>query len=166
VPDASPFWKFSLTVYADPAVQQECLRLQDDCGIDVNVLLFCAFAGAVHGAVLSDSDVREAVEHVHAWHNDVVRSVRHARRALKPFAAGPSPLAAAGALRKSIAAAELEAERVEQMMLESWCVARLAGWRRGERTEATAANIRTLLAVCGGSAELPDRVVAAALAAT
>src|SRR6202000_1576818 len=49
----SRFWTFSLAVYADPAVQRECLALQDDHGVDVNLLLFCAFVGAVHGVALS-----------------------------------------------------------------------------------------------------------------
>ena len=36
----NPFWDFSLKLYASPAVQTACLDLQDDCGVDVNVLLY------------------------------------------------------------------------------------------------------------------------------
>ena len=56
----SPLWRFSLAVYADATVRQECLELQDEYGVDINLVLFCAFAGAVHGVVLSDRVMREA----------------------------------------------------------------------------------------------------------
>jgi uncharacterized protein (TIGR02444 family) len=48
----SLLWSFSLAVYSDGSVQQECLNLQDQYGIDVNVLLFCAYAGVIHGAIM------------------------------------------------------------------------------------------------------------------
>ena len=35
------FWRFSLEVYQDEEVQRLCLSLQDDYGLDVNVVLFC-----------------------------------------------------------------------------------------------------------------------------
>jgi hypothetical protein len=63
---------------------------------------------------------------------------------------------------------ELEAERLEQMLLEEWSASRLSAWPRMQAVEATAANIRALLAVGAGSAaepELPRNLVAAAVAA-
>ena len=37
----NPLWKYSLTVYQLPAVKEDCLKLQDEYGADVNLLL-CA----------------------------------------------------------------------------------------------------------------------------
>ena len=36
----SPFWTFSLGYYRGAGVSEACLELQDNCGVDVNVVLF------------------------------------------------------------------------------------------------------------------------------
>ena len=43
MPLDNAFWKFSLAVYAAPGVPEECLAVQERYGVDVNVLLFCAW---------------------------------------------------------------------------------------------------------------------------
>jgi uncharacterized protein (TIGR02444 family) len=162
------FWTFSLAVYRDPAVQQECLALQDRHGIDVNLLLLCAFAGAVHGALLSAEDVKQAEDAVAHWQHDIVTSLRGVRRALKPLAEEKVQLGPqAAALRESVKAAELEAEHIEQQMLERWVTARLAAWPRGEPAAAVTANIRALFAATATPQPqgLPAHLIAAALAA-
>lgn len=169
---SSRFWSFSLEVYGDPAVQAECLDLQDRYGIDVNLLLFCAYVGAVDAAAMPESAAQEAGHLVADWHGDVVKNLRAARRALKPFAADPSPhqAAAAAALRGTVKAAELEAERLEQSMLEQWRETRVGTWPRAAPEAAVAANVRLLLATAATAAAapqplLPARLIAAALAA-
>jgi uncharacterized protein (TIGR02444 family) len=165
----SRFWTFSLTVYGDAAVQRECLDLQDRYGIDVNLLLFCAFIGAVHGAVLPDHDLRQAVDLVSEWHKKIVTNLREARRALKPFATdGSSNVEAVASLRTDVKSKELEAERLEQMMLASWSRARVASWPRMQAAEAVTANIRALFALgaaAAGAPGQPHHLVAAAVAA-
>jgi len=165
----SPFWTFSLAVYREGAVQRECLELQDRYGVDVNLLLFCAFIGAVRGAAMPDQAVRQAAAVVADWHRDIVATLREVRRALKPLATGDSPTAApAAALRENVKAMELEAERIEQMMLECWSAVNAGAWPRAEPAAAVAGNIRALLAI-GEAAprppDLPQNLVAAALAA-
>jgi len=166
---ASQFWAFSLAVYADPAVQKECLDLQDRFGVDVNLLLFCAFVGAAHSALLSEADITDAAAAIGDWHRNVVTHLREARRALKPFAASVSPSAApAEALRTSVKAAEFEAERIEQAALEAWCAPRIDRLPRAEPDEAVAANIRRFLArheSANTKPQLPEHLAAAALAA-
>ncbi len=39
----SQFWGFSLAVYGADAVEPECLTMQDEFGLDVNLILLCAF---------------------------------------------------------------------------------------------------------------------------
>jgi uncharacterized protein (TIGR02444 family) len=164
----SLLWSFSLAVYSDGSVQQECLNLQDQYGIDVNVLLFCAYAGVIHGAIMPESALREALDIVAEWNDKVVSGLRMSRRALNPFAIdqmsnGPS-VPSAAALRNSVKAAELEAERIEQATLEKWSAAHLTAWQSGEPGAAAAANIRGLFTICcrSGSPPRPDRLIAAA----
>ena len=38
--DEPAFWRFSVQFYRQPAVAEVCLLLQDEFGIDVNLLLF------------------------------------------------------------------------------------------------------------------------------
>jgi len=79
----SPFWNFSLAVYGANAVQDECLNLQDQFGLDVNLVLLCAFLGAVHGVALTFDDIASARQEVQQWHEHVVRPLRATRRHLK-----------------------------------------------------------------------------------
>jgi uncharacterized protein (TIGR02444 family) len=162
------FWAFSLAVYGDATVQQECLKLQDEHGIDINLVLFCAFAGAVHGVVLSNQATQEAVHAVGTWQRDIVATLRAARRALKPFAAENSPLnASAATLRARVKTVELEAEQIEQRTLERWAAGHMDAWPRAQPAEAIVDNLRKLFAMSVQRTEqpaLPHRLIATALA--
>ncbi len=108
----SPFWRFSLAVYGRPGVPEACLTLQDLRGLDVNLLLFACFAGG-RGAVLTPQHLEMLGTAVAAWHEQVVRPLRGARRWMKT-----RPLdAAQRGLREEIKRLELEAERLEQEAL-------------------------------------------------
>jgi uncharacterized protein (TIGR02444 family) len=167
--EKSEFWVFSRVVYDDPAVQQECLCLQDEYDIDVDLLLFCAFIGAVHAAVLSDQDIKDAAGAVGRWHKNVISRLRGVRRALKSLALEKSPIASPAArLRNGVKALELNAERVEQAMLERWSSSRIEAWRRAQPADPIVDNVRTLLAIStkgGRRSELPNHLIGAALAA-
>ena len=102
----TPLWAFSLAVYGGDGVADECLALQERLGLDVNILLFAAYIGAVEGVRLEVSDIAAANAEVAHWQADIVRPLRHARRALKPMSAE--------GLRAQVKAAELEAEKIEQ----------------------------------------------------
>jgi len=144
---SQPFWNFSLAVYGASAVQDECLSLQDQFGLDVNLVLFCAFVGAVHGVALTCGDVAAARQEVAQWHDDIVRPLRAARRNLKTIVVGDADAAKSAAqLRTQVKAAELESEQIEQTILEQWANARLAAWPRVKTGDAVLANLRTLLA--------------------
>ena len=91
---SSAFWLFSRSVYATAGVQEECLLLQDKFGVDVNLLLFSAFVGAVHGALLPTEELSDASAAVAQWQEGVVRSLRTIRRAIKQTEP-PHPIVAA-----------------------------------------------------------------------
>lgn len=146
----SPFWNFSLAVYGASAVQDECLKLQDEFGLDVNLILLCAFLGAVHGVALTANDIAAARQEVQQWQEQIVRPLRAVRRNLKTAAlADTEDATAAAQLRAQVKAAELELERIEQMMLDRWAEARLATWPHGKVSDAVWANLRALFAASG-----------------
>jgi uncharacterized protein (TIGR02444 family) len=150
----TPLWAFSLAVYAADGVAAECLDAQERFGVDVNVLLFAAYAGAVDGVQLDTQDIAAAAGVTSAWHSDIVHALRTARRALKHATLdNASPLRAAAAeLRMHVKSAELESEKIEQIMLWSW-------WRqstrrsRGNVETALDANLDSLLTHYGAPRE-------------
>ena len=105
------FWRFSLAVYRDGDVAKECLTLQEATGVDVNLLLFCAWTGA-GSIVLSGSDIATASKRVADWQEHVVRLLRSARRNMKA-----PEYRAFESLRTRMKALEIESEQVEQAML-------------------------------------------------
>lgn len=138
------FWRFSLAVYAAPGVMPACLELQDRFGLDVNLLLFCCWAGAARGVALSEPDIAEATAAAQEWRESVVAPLRTLRRRMKTMAAMHDP--AAATLRNRIAALELDAEQIQQAMLF-----RLAGgWSEAMPGQGLALrNLRMLLAWSG-----------------
>jgi uncharacterized protein (TIGR02444 family) len=155
----SPFWDFSLAVYGANAVEGECLDLQDRFGLDVNLILLCAFLGAVHGVTLAAGDIASVRREAGKWQEQIVCPLRAARRNLKTIKLQNADATnAAAKLRTQVKAAEVESERIEQILLEQWANAGLAAWARGKSREAVVANLQGLLAAYGVG---PERLVAA-----
>ena len=167
--DDTPFWRFSFAVYAADGVADECLEVQERLGLDVNLLLFAAFTGAVEGICLEPEDIAVAATLVEGWHNDIVRTLRSVRRKLKPATLDEkNPLqGAASALRTQVKKAELDAEKLEQTMLWQWSRRQLDARNRTARDAALATNLHVLLAHYDAAAAHPSvlpRLHAAALA--
>jgi uncharacterized protein (TIGR02444 family) len=113
--ETTPFWRFSLHFYRQPGVADACIALQDDCGVDVNLLLFLLWL-ADDGQLLSADDVRKLDDRVRGWRNLTIIPIREARRKLK----GARTLVDPGtqeAFRNKVKAVELEAERLQQEAL-------------------------------------------------
>ena len=111
-----PFWQFSLRFYRQPGVAQACLTLQDEAGIDVNLLLFLLWQ-ATQQRTLSAAEVRTIEDRIRPWREMTVIPLRAVRRALK----SPPALVEAGtaeAYRSRIKAVELEAERLQQEAMQ------------------------------------------------
>ena len=136
----NPLWAFSLAVYPEAGVSEECIALQDQRGIDVNLLLLCAYVGGMRGVTLSANDLTEATAAAAGWQNGVIRPLREARRALKPIENEP-----AQALRAAVKKDELLAEQVEQALLWEWCQRSVQARPGGDRSAALTANIAALL---------------------
>jgi uncharacterized protein (TIGR02444 family) len=114
----SPFWDFSLRLYAKASVPDACLALQARHGIDVNLLFCCLWLG-LEGARLGRSDVARLTARVRDVHEGVVKPLRGARTLLKRLVAaeGEALRPALATLRNAIKKSELDAEHIEQVML-------------------------------------------------
>src|ERR1700745_3114465 len=153
----SPLWRFSLAVYRGAGVQEECLDVQERFGIDVNLLMLCAYVGAVEGAVLSASDIADALDASGAWHGNVVKALRQVRRTMKPWGAGEGPFArVVEALRTKVKGAELEAEQIEQAMMWDWLRAQSGEWGRREPRQALGPKVFVLVVRCGAPGAQAD----------
>ena len=115
------FWHFSLKVYATPGVAAECLALQRALSIDVNVLLFCAWLGAIKYIALDADAMASINDVVDSWHNTAVRPLRAVRENIKalPEMAHKHVIA----LREELVNSELRAEQIEQAILFGWAEA-------------------------------------------
>ena len=142
---ASPFWRFSLAIYADPEVAKSCIELQDGTGVDVNVLLFVLWA-ASRGRCLSVDEVREIVAAVETWRESVVVPLRTARRSLRSPPASIDAKRAA-ALRLQVKKVELEAEQLQQEALYRWRTVEQLGRPEPLLDAAATANIKSYAAV-------------------
>src|ERR1041385_3251276 len=111
----SPFWRFSIKFYAVPGVAQACIELQDQAGVDVNVLFFLLW-NAKEGRALNAADVTHVEEAIRPWREMTVVPIRNVRRALKAPPSVMTPEMAEG-FRTRIKAVELEAERLQQEAL-------------------------------------------------
>jgi uncharacterized protein (TIGR02444 family) len=162
-PRVNPFWRFSLRTYRIPGVQEACLALQERCGADVNLLLFCGWAGR-DGRALDEGSLRSAIGRVGHWQSEVIAPLRLARRGLKRQAADSAVAALAAPLRKRVLALELELERIEQSLLaeleSQWAppAQRVPPW------QAIAANLSGYLELLGAATGLDDVAHLACLA--
>jgi uncharacterized protein (TIGR02444 family) len=108
----SPFWQFSLRFYRLPKVADACIALQEEAGVDVNLLLFLLWQ-ARQRRRLSAAAVEALDATIAPWRDLTVIPLRNIRRGLK----SPPGLVApptAEAFRNRIKAVELEAERLQQ----------------------------------------------------
>jgi len=113
--ETTPFWRFSLHFYRQPGVSDACIALQDECGVDVNLLLFLLWL-ADDGQLLSADEVKKLDDKVRDWRKLTIAPIRDARRKLK----GAETLIDPGkqeAFRNKVKAIELEAERLQQEAL-------------------------------------------------
>jgi uncharacterized protein (TIGR02444 family) len=156
----SAFWRFSLAFYARPGVAEACLRLQDDAGVDVNVMFYVLFL-ATQMRQIDRIDVAQIDASIKAWREVAVVPLRTLRRRLKT---GIEPVSVADteSLRSAVKRVELEAERIEQEWLEKNVPAPTLGTPSASRVAAAHANLAAYGALLN---RLPDAPVAALLAA-
>ena len=108
----SPFWRFSLRFYRQLGVADAFIALQEQSGVDVNLLLYLLWH-ARDGRSFTIAEVEAVERRIAPWRESTVVPLRGVRRALKtPPALVEAP--AAEVFRNRIKAVELEAERLQQ----------------------------------------------------
>lgn len=107
------FRDYSLALYGQEAVRAALLRLQDQQGLDVNMVLLCVYSAACGEDPLSEAEMERLVRVAWAWGREVVAPLRQARRALKGMSARGSE-----ALREDVKRLELDAEWAMQAALD------------------------------------------------
>ena len=113
---SNPFWDFSLSNYRRDGVAQTCLTLQDEFGLDVNVLLYGGWLAAMDQCLTEDHLAGIAAT-IAPWRERVVLPLRILRRQWRDYPAAID-------LRDEVKALELQAERQQQdMMLAFYAVA-------------------------------------------
>lgn len=108
------FWRFSLAFYEVERVQEICLRLQDEAGLDVNRLLFACWLGALGRRAVAEHPLWQRVA---VWQQDIIQPLRQLRRAQ------PKEREAQRRLRRLMQEVELKAEQCEQWWLFQGCEA-------------------------------------------
>jgi uncharacterized protein (TIGR02444 family) len=142
----SPFWRFSLGFYRQPGVADACIALQEESGVDVNLLLFLLWH-ATRARELSEAEVKDLERRIGAWRDMTVIPLRNVRRALK---SPPGLVAAttAEAFRTRIKAVELEAERLQQEAMYGLATPSLLGRAAASPVDAARANAAAYERIC------------------
>lgn len=144
----TPFWRFSLNFYRHAGVSEACIALQDDLGVDVNLLLFL-FWLASDDRALSVDEVKLLDDNVREWRNLTIVPIRNTRRNLK----GAETLVEAGkqeAFRNKVKAVELEAEKLQQEALYGFAKSGPLG-TPASAPAAARANVAAYARVMGAS---------------
>ena len=115
------FWEFSLSVWENKRLREACIRLQDrhtaDTDIDLNIILFCVWAAAAGFRELNAGEIMGAMEATAYWRKTVVRPLLAVRKRLETGVV-PIPPTLAREVLSQVKIAELESEKIEQLMLE------------------------------------------------
>lgn len=160
-PQGSPLWRFSLELYRAPGVADACIRLQDEAGVDVNMLFFLLWNASLKRQ-FSLADVKAADGVVAAWRETAVIPIRQIRRALKDAPLLPDS-GAVEDCRTRIKGLELEAERLEHEALSDFFQSDAPGVNTASAAEAARANLQAYQDYLGKSfsQERSDTILAA-----
>lgn len=114
--NSASLWDFSAQLYARPGVADACLRLQDEHGANVNLVLWCVWLGH-RGLALDAARLRNAQKRIHGWDEHYVAPLRQLRRRMKvEFGVIDADIEP---VRQQIKHAELLAEKYVQSLLET-----------------------------------------------
>lgn len=112
----SEFWNFSTEVYQRPETEQACLHLQDQYQADINILLYCCWAGQKQ-ILLSENDLSLLIKTSMPWQKNILTHLRAARTTLKTSKV-IIPDELREQTRSNISEMELNAEHMAQLDLE------------------------------------------------
>jgi uncharacterized protein (TIGR02444 family) len=135
---ADALWSFIKRLYAQPGLAPMCLELQDQHGVDVT-LLFQLLLLAHDNHSVSPAGVAQIEAAAKPWRDAVIAPLRRIRRDLKTM---PPHYPEAPALRETISASEIEADRMQLLFLQNDSTETEASATPGQAAE------RSLAAYC------------------
>ncbi len=113
------FWDFSVRTYRKSGVAEACLSLQEQHGVDVNVLLYCCWYGCTRGT-LDEPGMERILSFAEPWADNVVRPLRAARTWMKTTGCTEAYIAGKDCmgLREDIKRAEFKAEHLQENRMQ------------------------------------------------
>lgn len=141
----SAFWTYTLDFYRREGVQPAVIHLQDARGADVNLLIYAAWTAALGLPGFDRARAAALAATVEPWRASAIEPLRAIRTTLRA-GVDHAPEDEAKALRGQVLKLEIEAERIEQAMIES-ATPEAAGREPGEPDAVLVA--RNLAAVAG-----------------
>lgn len=106
---SNEFWEYSLSTYEVDGVAHAALAVQDEMGLDINLILYASWL-ASRGLKLTNSHLAGLNAHIGRWQREVVIPLRAVRRELRG-------IADADLLRDAVKAIELDSEKHQQLMM-------------------------------------------------
>ena len=114
-PDSS-FWNYSCQLFQIREVADGCLQLQNQFNADVNILLYCCWAGD-NRIQLDNVDVQKLVKSSEPWQTAIIKPLRDARKIMKnQIIAMPAHLHTQTII--NLSEMEINAEHMAQLNLE------------------------------------------------
>ncbi len=107
-----PFWNFSVKIYRYRVVEDSLIRLQNERGLNVNVILFCVWYGLIDQGRLSKAQLKLVLSSIQPWHERIVLPLRRLRQQIE--IKGVEPWIT---IRKQVLENEIASEHVEQLLL-------------------------------------------------
>ena len=139
--DDSELWAFAAGVYGEPGSEKACLRLQDEFGADVVLVLFLVWLG-LGGKAVCGKELEALRGRAGQWQDSLVKPLRQMRRQLKTIKGSQ-----AGEIYSALKSSELAAERLElQSLLGAAASLNFAFDLRAGTKAAAMANIENYFA--------------------
>lgn len=111
-----PHWRFALDAYAQPDAAAACLLLQDEYGVDVDVLLMTLYAAAIGAGVPTEPWLAAVDASIDELRGNAIAPLRGVRRAMKVMSP-PIQQNDWSAIRNQVKALEIELEQIEQHVI-------------------------------------------------
>ncbi|MFT4823939.1 MAG: hypothetical protein ACI9DH_001052 [Halioglobus sp.] len=106
---SNEFWKYSLSTYEIEGLAQAALSVQDEMGLDINLILYASWLASC-GLMLTTIHLEGLDSHIGRWQHEVVIPLRAIRRQLKSFSD-------VDLLRDRVKDIELESEKHQQQVM-------------------------------------------------
>ena len=111
----SAFWSYSSEIWSLPDVEAICLQLQNEHELNINMLLYCCWAGE-QLRCLNDDDLQTLLDTIQPW-QVIIQPLRDSRRTMQQ-----SLIAMPGEMIEqtlsNISEMELNAEHMAQLAME------------------------------------------------